>query len=159
MEATFILFALVVGLIMWAGVDLTITVASVQAALPVTTQQPLVAGETLTQGQSVYLKTSDNKWYKAQCDGTAEEAGSATRFGIAMNAALSGQTCIVQEGGTCTLGATVTVGAMYCISDTAGGICLQSAVPTASKITILGQGATSTTLNMALKSYTGYTVP
>ena len=69
------------------------------------------------------------------------------------------QPLIVQEGGTYTAGATITIGTVYCISDTAGGICALAAVPSASKITILGIGATTTTIDMAQKSYTGYAQP
>ena len=159
MEALFLLLALIVMLVVWAGTDLTVTAASVQSPSPPPSAPPLLGGETGTAGMSVYLKSSTNKWMKAQCDGTAEEAGYGVRFGVLLNAMINGQPAVVQESGIVTIGATVTVGVMYCISDTYGGICPIAAVPSGSKITIIGIGATSGTIDMAPKAYTGYAVP
>ena len=143
----------------YAFVDLTITVASV-----VTDANPKFAygfaGETILQGQSVYLAAS-GLWMKAQCDGTAIQAGSGGEgnFGIATNAALVNQTIAVQYRGKLTAGATLTVGVQYCISDTFGGICPQSAVPSGSLITVLGIASTAALLDMTYAKYTGLTVP
>lgn len=117
------------------------------------------AGETITAGQCVYLKSSTDEWMKAQADGTAEEAGSGVDLGIALHASLDGQPLAVQTSGTITIGATPTVGVMYCVSATAGGICPQADLVSTNKISFIGQGATSTTLNLVRLGNTGYTVP
>lgn len=134
--------------------DLTVTAASVTGVT-----QSILAGETITAGMSVYLKTSNNRWMKAQCDGTAEEAGSGTDTGIALHGSLNGQPLIVQKTGICTPGATVAVGTIYCISATAGGICPIDDLVSTNKVSILGIGATASTLDMSIRSYTGYAVP
>lgn len=42
-----------------------------------------IFGEALAAGKMVYQKSTDLKWYMAQCDGTAEEAGSGN-LGMAL---------------------------------------------------------------------------
>lgn len=134
--------------------DLTVTAASVSG-----TTQTILAGETITAGMAVYLKSSNNRWMKAQCDGTAEEAGSGVRLGVALHGSLAGQPLIVQESGTISIGATVTVGVLYCVSATAGGICPQADLVSTNKITVIGMGATAETIDLARIGYTGLATP
>lgn len=139
--------------------DLTITAASVAQSTGADTVDGL-AGETITAGMSVYLNAS-NVWMKAQCDGTAIEAGSGgvRNFGIALHASLSGQPLKVQVGGIITIGATVAVGTDYVIATTAGGIAPRTDLASTNKITHLGFADTTTTINMASKRYYGVAVP
>lgn len=62
--------------------------------------QSLVAGEAIAAGELIYLKSSDGKVYKAQRDGTVEEA---TVLGIAGNSAATGQPVQYYTGGTVAL--------------------------------------------------------
>lgn len=79
------------------------------------------AGATITAGQVVYQDAADsNKLKLAQSDGTAEEA--AVR-GIALHASLAGQPLRIQTSGVIAIGATVVLGGVYALSDTAGMIC------------------------------------
>lgn len=139
--------------------DLTVTAANV-VTVSGGINKDFVAGEAFTAGQCVYLKTSTNKWMKAQCDGTAEEAGSGTVLGIALNTGVLNQPAAVQTSGIITAGATVVVGKIYLVSATAGGIApVDDIVTSTQKVTVLGIGATAANIDMAMKSYTGYAIP
>lgn len=139
--------------------DLSITAANV-AYSSGGVNKDYNAGEAFTAGQVVYVKTSNNKWYKAQCDGTAEEAGSATIFGIALNTGVASQPAVVQTSGIITAGGTVTVGKVYVISAAAGGIAPIDDITTSTQyVTIVGIGATASTIDMSIAKHTGYKIP
>jgi len=79
-----------------------------------------VAGETVTQGQPLYVKTSDNRLYKADADASAE---ASLVVGIAANAGSAGQTIdYVYEDDDLTVGGTMTMANVYVASGNAGGI-------------------------------------
>lgn len=79
-----------------------------------------VAGETVTQGQPLYVKSSDNRLYKADADASAE---TALVVGIAANAGSAGQVIdYVYEDDDLTVGATMTMANVYVTSGVAGGI-------------------------------------
>lgn len=97
--------------------DLTITAANVVSKGTKTEQG--TAGTTITAGQAVYYNTSTKKWELADADAEA----SVTRVGIALNSASLNQPIIVaRPTGNLDLGATLTVGTVYVVSTTAGGI-------------------------------------
>ena len=128
-----------------------------------TASTPLAnAGETISAaGKSVYLKSSTGKWMLAKCSGTPEEAGNNVRFGVSLHAALADQPLAVQETGILIIGASAapTVGVVYCIGAAFGAIVPQSDLVNPNKITRLGDGASSSTIDMSSKKYTGLTVP
>lgn len=99
------------------------------------------AGETITAGQVVYRSSTDNKFYKA--DNNAATAAARTSLGIALNGASAGQPLTVQTSGDITIGATLTPGVEYYLSDTAGGIC---------PVADLGTGEYPGTVGMALSA-------
>lgn len=139
--------------------DLTITASSVATSSGSVTSG-FLAGATITAGQSVYLKSSDSKWYLAQNDGTAEESGSGVRFGISLHAALSGQPLAVQESGVINVGSTLTVGTIYIVAATVGGIApFADLSGTNNRIVTLGFGSTSALLDMSIKKNFGVSVP
>lgn len=104
-------------------------------ALSVTTTQVLptttsftkdgIAGEAITQGQAVYFNASNGKWLKAQCDGTAAEAGQ-DGYGLALSGAgADGQPLtIALPGSVITLGAGAApaAGTVYFVGATAGAL-------------------------------------
>lgn len=113
------------------------------------------AGETLTAGQVVYLKSSDSKYWKAQCDGTAAEV---TAIGVALNGASANQPVRIFTSGNLNPGGTVVVGKIYLVSTAAGGIMPVDDLTTTHKVTLLGVGTTAS--NIAIKIHnTGATVP
>jgi hypothetical protein len=79
-----------------------------------------VAGETITAGMAVY-KAATGLWMKADSNSATALARVATA--IAMTGSSLNQPIVVQKSGSLTLGATLTAGVAYYLSDTAGGIC------------------------------------
>ncbi len=140
--------------------DLTITSTAV---IPVTTSPTanlnarfVQFGEAVTAGQPIYQKSTDSKWYKAQCDGTAEESGSGTQIGLAIAGGSTGQWGLAFLGGNVTIG-TGSVGVMYVVSATAGGIAPISDLVSTNKVTFLGQVVSTGVL--ALNPQVGTALP
>lgn len=101
--------------------DIAITAASVLPSSTATIEQG-VAGATITQGQALYIDTSDsNKLKLADADGTSPANAFA---GIALNAASSGQkiTYCSKDLGGFTVGGTVAVGDDIWLAPNPGGI-------------------------------------
>lgn len=129
------------------GADITVTAANVGVggSADVTTRKFVQFGEAVTQGQAVYLKASDGKWWKADNDASAEAAGSGG-IGIALTKGASANDHgYIQTDGPIQIGATVAVGTVYVVSDAAGGIRPVADQGTGDRTTILGV-ATSTTV-------------
>jgi hypothetical protein len=113
--------------------DLTVTAASV---VNVTAQIAYgLAGETITAGQAIYIKSSDGKLWKAQCDGTAEE-GAPT--GVSLNGGAVGQTIAYATNGAIVIGATTVKTTTYVLSAAAGGICPQADLVSTNRIVRVG---------------------
>jgi hypothetical protein len=130
--------------------DLTVTAASVVKSTGATlTAASEVYGETVTAGQSVYRKSTDSKIYKAQSDGTAEEA---TAIGIALVGGAVGQPAVYQTGGLITIGATVAIGTIYVVSATAGGIAPWADLASTNYVTIVGIGSTAAVIAMSINA-------
>lgn len=99
------------------------------------------AGETITQGQPIYLL--NGKYYR--CDASTKAAAEAK--GIAMTAANADEYVVVAyNGSTVDLGATMTVGETYCVSATDGAIAPISDLTTGDFPTILGTATAADTL-------------
>lgn len=137
--------------------DLSITANSVVQGAGATVIKTGVWGETVTAGQGVYQKSSDSKWYKAQCDGTAEESGYGVSVGVALAGGALNQPAFVQTGGTITIGATVAVGTVYVVSETAGGICPWADLNSDDRLTVLAYASAAGVLTLAV-SATGVSV-
>jgi predicted transcriptional regulator len=120
--------------------DLTITAANVTPGSDASISYG-TAGEAITAGQGVYVKSSDGKLYKAQCDGTTEEA---TVAGMAINNAAAGQPVGFVTAGTVVTGATTAKTTTYMVSAAAGAICPQADLVSTNKISRVGY-ATDTT--------------
>ena len=75
----------VLGLVLpVCAADLNVTAANVVKGNAAQTDTSRLAGEAIVAGETVYLKTSDNKYYRADADDTAATAATA---GIALNTA------------------------------------------------------------------------
>lgn len=135
--------------------DVSITVANVQRSTGAIIETGYAAGETITAGQALYLKTSDLRWWKAQADGTSAEA---TFGGIALHGALAGQPLAVQTSGLITIGGTVVVGGVYVVSATAGGIAPLADLVTGNYVSIVGYATTAALLQLN-PANTGVAVP
>jgi hypothetical protein len=133
--------------------DLTITAANVVPSTGTTASGP--AGETVTAGMPLYLKSSDSRYWKAQADGTTEEA---TVAGISINGASAGQpVSFVTEGGM-NIGATTAKTTAYMLSATAGGICPQADLVSTNKIVYLGYATATDGTFVVMRRVTGAVV-
>jgi hypothetical protein len=140
---------------------LTITAANVSLTSAGRVYADAVAGEAFAAGAAVYLKASDQRWYKAQCDGTAEEAGSqALGIALATADAAAARVSVASDGSVVALG-TGTAGKTYCPGTVAGTL-----VPTAdidatstSKVSQIAIGIGSNSVQVQRNYNAGAVVP
>lgn len=112
--------------------NLTQTAADVGVVDSATRVATVQAGEAITQGQPVYLLS--NKYYRADASTAAEAAAT----GIAISPAATDGYFLVASSGKVDVGATLTVGETYYVSDTAGAIMPSADVSVGEYVTILG---------------------
>jgi hypothetical protein len=129
--------------------DLVITAANVVAGSNANFDTGL-AGETITAGQPVYRDTTTQKWMKA--DSNSATSAARQPKGIALNGASLNQPLKVQTLGDITIGAAITAGTSYYLSDTPGGICPFADVGSGEYVCVIGV-AKSTTVLMLLFAY------
>ena len=130
-------------------VDITITAASVVAGSNAVRDSGS-AGEAITAGQAVYRSSTTNKWMLADSDSATAEAKKAT--GIALNGAALNQPLTVLKSGDITIGATLTAGTAYYLSNTPGGICPVADVGSGEDVCLLGLAKSTTVLAVAIQS-------
>lgn len=133
---------------------LSVTDTSVVPVLTGGTFETLIAGEAITAGQVVYLKGSDSRAYKSD----ANDSTKNTVKGIALNNAAAGQPVYVQTGGNVNVGGTLTVGGIYCLSNTAGGIDAFASLSSSDWIVILGYATAADNLRLMI-THTGVQKP
>lgn len=131
--------------------DLSLTASQVLKGTGANIKRRL-AGEDVDQGEIVYLKSADDRFWLAQSDGTEAEADAV---GVVLNSAKAGQPCEVQEfqkGATITLGAgaSMTEGVTYYLSNTAGGICPLADLSAGDYVTIVGVATSASVLRLLL---------
>jgi hypothetical protein len=129
--------------------DLTITAASVVAGANAVRDSGS-AGEAITAGQAVYRSSTSNKWMLADSDSATAEARTA--IGIALNGAALNQPLAVLKSGDITIGATLTAGTAYYLSNTPGGICPVADVGAGESVCLLGLAKSTTVLAVAIQS-------
>lgn len=118
--------------------DISITPGSVVKGTGAVINRERVAGESITAGQAVYRKASDDKWWRADSDtGSSAEADA---LGVALHAASANQPLAVQTGGQITIGATIAAGVFYYVSNNAGGIAPVADLGTADYVTAIIYG-------------------
>ena len=117
---------------------LTITAASVQwQSGPIAQDQ--IAGEAFAAGALVY-RAANGTWLKAQCDGTAIEAGSE-ELGMALATAdaANARVSIALPTATISIG-TGTAGVIYCPGRTAGTLIPSADLASTDKVTVAALG-------------------
>ena len=127
--------------------DLSITASAVAAVQGATLRQR-TSGDTLTQGQPIYLDTADSMKGKRT---DADVAASAVCDGICLNAASSGQPVLVLVEGNLTLNAVLTTGVGYYVSATAGSICLYSDLASGDYVQYIGTATSTTNLEVNIQ--------
>lgn len=128
--------------------DLTITAASVLSGAHPKLKSGY-AGEALAAGKVAYLDATTNTYKLADSNGAPALREVA---GIVMNGAAAGQPVVVQEGGDITIGATLTAGVAYYLSDTPGGICPAADVGTGEYVVLLGLAKSASVLGLDIQA-------
>jgi hypothetical protein len=113
-------------------------------------------GETIIQGQPIYIKASDKLLYKTDANAVAAETAEAT--GIALTGGTVGTPIVYVSKGLMKIGGTVAIGTPYCVGPVAGEIVPYSDLVTGDRVTYLGTGATTSTINVLVNA-TGYLKP
>lgn len=127
--------------------DLSITAASVIAGSN-STREIGTAGEAIAAGKAVYKSSSTGLWMLADSNSATAEAKTAD--GIALCGSSAGQPIVVHTSGPITIGATLTAGTDYYLSDTAGGICPRADVGSGEAVCLIGMAASTTVLNVSI---------
>ena len=96
--------------------------------------QGATAGETVTAGQVVYRLSTDGEMYL----GDADDAAKDDITGIVLIGGGDGESILILSSGGIDLGATLTVGEVYVLSTTAGGIAPIGDLLAGDFVTILG---------------------
>jgi len=123
-------------------VDITITPASVIAGTG-TIQKAGTSGATIVAGNIVYLDPTDSKYKLADSD--AMPAGVTVVY-LALNGASDGQPITVLQRGDVALGAVLTAGARYYLSETAGGVQPEADLGVGEDVILLGLASDASTL-------------
>jgi hypothetical protein len=133
--------------------DLTITPTSV-AVQSGGGGQLVQFAETTTPGDALYRSTSDGKYYLADCDAeaTAKVAGIAITYGSADDYGYM----FSASSQDIDLGATLTSGEIYVVSDTAGNIMPYSDLTTGQYLSIIGFARSTSLLKLDI-NVTGFT--
>ncbi len=126
--------------------DLSITAGSVLAGSTANTRLG-TAGATVTAGQAVYLDSATSTYKLADSNGAA---ALRSPVGIALNGASSGQPVNIALSGPVTIGATLTAGVAYYLSDTPGGICPVADVGSGEYATVLGIATSASVLDLKI---------
>lgn len=129
--------------------DLVITAANVVAGASAATKTG-TAGAAIAAGDIVYLDTATTgKWQLADSDAaTAEARGQTGNIGIALNSAAANQPVVVQTDGQVTLGAVLTAGTAYYLSDTPGKLCPVADISGGDYFTLVGLASSTSVLNI-----------
>lgn len=125
--------------------DLSVTAANVVRGSNATTEQG-TAGETITAGQPVYKDSTSGKYMKT--DSNSATAAARQARGIALNGASLNQPLMIQMSGDITIGATLTAGTAYYLSDTAGGICPLADVGAGEYVCLVGIAKSTSVLGI-----------
>lgn len=128
--------------------DLSQTAANVAMGGSTTKITRVIAGEAITQGNAVYLKTSDSKYYKTDADVLATSLAA----GIALTPASTDGYFVMATEGLVNLGATLTVGLEYYCSTNAGAICPIGDLTTGDFPTRLGFATSASLIDLKIFS-------
>lgn len=127
--------------------DISITAANVVAGAN-SVAKTGIAGEAITAGQPVYQSSTTKKWMKADSNSATLEARRAK--GIALNGAAPNQPLFIHTSGDITIGATLTAGTAYYLSD-AGGICPIADVGSGEAVCMLGIAKSASVLAVGIQ--------
>lgn len=128
--------------------NLSITAANVVADSSAS-REAGTAGEAIAAGEAVYYASATRKWMLADADSATAEARRPT--GIALNTAALNQPVDVLKSGDLTVGAVLTAGAAYYLSDDPGKICPLADVTGGDYICLIGLAKSTSVLAVAIQ--------
>ncbi|MBB3396871.1 hypothetical protein [Rhizobium sp. BK060] len=139
--------------------DISITASAVVAGNG-SQKRTGVAGAAIAAGDIVYLDaTTTGKWQLADSDAAAAEArGQTANLGVALNSAAANQPISVLTEGPVTVGAVLTAGTAYYLSDTPGKLCPVADITGGDYYTLIGLAASTSVLNVD-PQYSGVASP
>jgi hypothetical protein len=140
--------------------DLSITPANVRPAAATPQPQMVQLAESVTAGQAIVKLTSATKWSLADANGASDKELRAgqNEIRIALNSGSANDwIASAIPGSEVAIGATVTVGQMYGVSTTAGGIAPVSDITgyTNAYMHVFAQAITTGILRMFKDTWTG----
>lgn len=130
--------------------DLSITAASVVKSSGANVDRQGIAAATITAGQVVYKDPDTGKYGLA--DSNSATAAIREPDGIALNGASANQPVAVLLEGDVTIGATLTPGTEYWLSDTPGGICPRADVASGEYPSMIGIAKSASVLSVRITS-------
>jgi hypothetical protein len=123
--------------------ELSITPANVKATS--STSLALVQyGEAVDQGEAVYLKAADSKYWLAANGAEA----TAEMVGVALTPNVADGYGVIAKSGLVDLGATLSIGQTYALASTAGAIELESDVASTEYVTLIGVASTAALIDL-----------
>jgi hypothetical protein len=128
--------------------DLTITPANVQTSARAKVTHG-TAGAAVTAGQVVYLDPADKRFKLADSNSATAVAREAA--GFTLHASAVGQPLAVHESGPLTIGATMTAGTIYTLSETPGGVQPAADLGSGEYTTVLGMATSTTVLDVKIQ--------
>jgi hypothetical protein len=128
--------------------DLAITAANVIAGAD-SVQASGIAGEAVAAGKLGYFNTTTKRYMLADSNSATAEARKATC--VFLHAAAAGQPVVVHKSGDITIGAALTAGTPYYLSDTPGGICPFADIGTGEYVCQAGLAKSTTVLMVDFK--------
>ncbi|MEL6104802.1 MAG: hypothetical protein AAFU85_02140 [Planctomycetota bacterium] len=127
--------------------DLTINAANVGIKGNTGQVRIVQVGEVVTKGQ--IARFDGTKYYRTQAD----SASNATIAGVFLSSASTdGYAVLLSGAAKLNPGATVTVGTVYVVSATAGGIAPESDLASGDFVAILGVGSASDEITMNINN-------
>ena len=123
--------------------DITVTEANVRVKAGDVQTSVVQAGEAIARGQSVYL--SSNKYYLAD---NSVDLATAAAVGVSLTSCVTNGYFVIVTKGDMDVGATLVVGEVYIVTDTAGGIGPIGDVLTTQFTTPLGHAKDAATLEV-----------
>lgn len=145
--------------------DLTITAANVRPAAQAPTPTMVQLAESVTAGQAIIKLATESKWRKADANAASNGTEYAGEFDLRIaldSGSADDWISAAPEGAEVAIGATLTVGQVYGLSTTPGGIApLSDLVGYASDthVRLIGQAKTTSILKTFTRAYFGITVP
>ena len=123
--------------------DISFTATAIVAGTGAQTQQGTLGESGITQGMALYLKASDNKWYKAHCETSAATAAAQA---FALGAGGTNQRIVLLTGGNMTCD-NLTAGTVYVLS--ASGLIAPAAdLAGGDYVTVVGVADSATSLQV-----------